>query len=523
MKSAFKTIFIFSVIAVSLPFIATGADFYVDTAGGDDGASGANWGSAFATITRAMTACSGTSSDVIHVAAGTYHESVTFKSNVTMLGGYPSGGGERDYSANTTALDGQGTHRLLTFVSASDCEIDGFILQHGHSSDGGAIYGNHSTPRFAHCLISNSSAVNGAGGYFDGSDPEFSNCRFVDNDATGDGGCLYCDGSSPLFWDTAIVSNTAGGCGGGVFFDNSASSEFTNCLIIENEAGEHGGGLYCDSASPTIINSTFSLNVAGGLGGAIYLGSKCYPVVINSILWGDSDDEIFGAEEKKNDLTITFSNVQQEGYGNPDDTCLPDENDNICCEPEFRERGEETQHDGYFLDEVQSPSVNTGDTEENPYGGSSNETFTTQTAGYRDMTTGDDVDMGYHYNADDDVSYIRLISFEAIGGDGAIVVEWETAAEVDNAGFVLFRTKADVAEFEQVTGLIPAEGSVSRGASYSFADRDVSLGVRYMYYLVDVDTRGTWTAHGPARGICHPSWLLLEAATRVRGHDAIIR
>ncbi|MCD6327572.1 right-handed parallel beta-helix repeat-containing protein [bacterium] len=495
------------VAVVCMSSIAVAANFYVDTANGDDGDTGADWGHAFASINTAMAACSGTSADAIHVAAGTYFESINLKSYVTLLGGYPAGGGSRDYMDNPTILDGGGSHTLVTFVSVSDCEIDGFRLQDGYSASGGAILCNGASPIIGHCIITDNSAVEGAGFHLDGSDPEINHCRIVGNDATGNGGGLYCDNSSPTFWDTVIAENTSGGNGGGIFFDNSPSNVLTNCLVIENTASGDGGGLFCDKASSTIINSTFSRNEAGGVGGGIFLGSKCHPVVINSIFWGDGPDEISGADNKKNSLDITYSNVQQDGYGVEGDTCTADEDHNINCEPEFRTRGEETEHDGYFLDKNESPSVDSGNTDENPYGGSSNPKFTTHTEGYNDMTGGDDVNMGYHYNADEDITYVNLVAFEAKPGRGSIILSWETGAEIDNAGFVLFRSMSRGGDFGAASDLIQANGTPASGAHYEFHDRHVRPDVEYTYYLVDIDTSGAWTVHGPVMARCL-SWRL---------------
>jgi len=97
----------------------------------------------------------------------------------------------------------------------------------------------------------------------------------------------------------------------------------------------------------------------------------------------------------------------------------------------------------------------------------------------------------------DTMTYIELSSFDAEVEGSNILLSWETGAEIDNAGFLIYRTIGD-GRFELISDLIPAEGSASAGASYSFIDTDASRGVKYCYYLVDIDTSGTWTAHGPA-------------------------
>lgn len=94
-------------------------------------------------------------------------------------------------------------------------------------------------------------------------------------------------------------------------------------------------------------------------------------------------------------------------------------------------------------------------------------------------------------------TYIRLEDFEAHARGDKIVLTWETGAEVDNAGFLIYRFDGN--ERKAISRLIPAEGSPRVGASYRFVDGNVRRGVTYQYWLVDVDTSGTWTAHGPVR------------------------
>ncbi len=97
----------------------------------------------------------------------------------------------------------------------------------------------------------------------------------------------------------------------------------------------------------------------------------------------------------------------------------------------------------------------------------------------------------------DTMTYIDLDSFDAEVEGSNVLLTWDTGAEIDNAGFLIYRTIGD-GNFELISDLIPARGTPSAGASYTFLDTDVSRGVEYCYYLVDIDTSGTWAAHGPA-------------------------
>lgn len=489
-------------LVVGLFSFGAAADFYVDQTNGGDSHYGLAWGDAFATIGRAIAACSSSVPSNVYVAEGTYFEALNLKSNVTLLGGYPAGGGSRDAEEYLTTLSGSGSARPLTFAGVSGCIVDGFEIRNGRSSVGGAIYCDHSSPTIEGCTIAGNRATEGGGIYLDGSSPDILNCKILENTAVSNGGGIYCDGSSPTIQDAIITDNEAGANGGGIFCDNSCPPDTKNCLIKSNVAGEYGGGVFCDNSSPVFLNCTFSLNEAGALGGALYLGSKCYPIVINSILWGDGPDEIWGHKSKKNSLDISYSNVQQDGFGDEDSPCDQDDNNNINCDPCFEAGDGRTEHDGYYLDQGYSPSISSGNTDENPYGGSSNPEYVTDVVGYLDMTSGDDVDMGYHYKTTGTPSYVKLLSFEAHGVGSQIIVTWETGTEIDNAGFYLFRTHEGAAEYRQLTGLIPAQGGAASGEAYRFVDGDVRLGVKYEYYLIDVEISGKWGVHGPAEARC---------------------
>jgi hypothetical protein len=75
---------------------------------------------------------------------------------------------------------------------------------------------------------------------------------------------------------------------------------------------------------------------------------------------------------------------------------------------------------------------------------------------------------------------------------------WETATEVDNAGFNLYRAIAEGGPYTKITNaLIPAQGDLifGSGASYIFTDSPGS-GI-FRYILTDLDTSGEITLHGP--------------------------
>jgi hypothetical protein len=93
---------------------------------------------------------------------------------------------------------------------------------------------------------------------------------------------------------------------------------------------------------------------------------------------------------------------------------------------------------------------------------------------------------------------IELSSLTARPTFEGIVIEWKTESEVDTAGFNLYRQEAKGAEFEKITqSIIPANGSPTAGASYSFTDVPPGRISRWQYHLEEVERTGKTKRYGP--------------------------
>jgi hypothetical protein len=97
---------------------------------------------------------------------------------------------------------------------------------------------------------------------------------------------------------------------------------------------------------------------------------------------------------------------------------------------------------------------------------------------------------------------VTLSSFTAEAGEGAVFLGWETATEIDNLGFNLYRAESVGGPRMQLNGaLIPNKTPGSPvGATYGFLDGSVEAGVTYRYWLEDLDIYGKATQHGPVAG-----------------------
>jgi hypothetical protein len=95
---------------------------------------------------------------------------------------------------------------------------------------------------------------------------------------------------------------------------------------------------------------------------------------------------------------------------------------------------------------------------------------------------------------------VDLLYFRARSGFSAITLEWETASELDNLGFNLYRSETgDFLDAETLNGALIASKAAGQptGAYYEWADVTAQLDVIYTYWLEDVDFDGSRDIHDP--------------------------
>jgi hypothetical protein len=93
---------------------------------------------------------------------------------------------------------------------------------------------------------------------------------------------------------------------------------------------------------------------------------------------------------------------------------------------------------------------------------------------------------------------IALSSFTATPTVSGVVLAWQTASELDTAGFNLWRSETPDGGYRKINpALIPAAGGPTWGASYTFTDVAVVAGATCYYKLEEVDVYGQSAFHGP--------------------------
>lgn len=105
---------------------------------------------------------------------------------------------------------------------------------------------------------------------------------------------------------------------------------------------------------------------------------------------------------------------------------------------------------------------------------------------------------------------IELESFHGHAEEGRIRLTWTTASELDNLGFLVYRSDERDGEYVRlVHDLIPGAGTTQMPQGYGFVDTDVKPGATYWYMLSDVSTQGVEKFHGPI-AVSVPASLALD-------------
>lgn len=88
---------------------------------------------------------------------------------------------------------------------------------------------------------------------------------------------------------------------------------------------------------------------------------------------------------------------------------------------------------------------------------------------------------------------VELTSFNAKVNNNQVILNWETATEVDNYGFEIEReiNSANNTEWEKI-GFVQGNGNSNSPKNYSFVDRDLMGGSKFSYRLKQIDTDGNF-------------------------------
>lgn len=345
---------------------------YVDQNADQEPHDGSSWCRAYLELSEVLPAGSDT---VVRVANGTYlpdptglgdPREATFQlaNGVTIQGGYAGcndGGDLRDVALYQTILSGDlngddqpdwgnRTDNSYHVVTGSGTDttavLDGFTITGGYANGawphtmGGGMrnYGAGGSPTVTNCTFLGNSATDNGGGMHNssGSSPTLTSCQFINNEGGIRGGGLRNNNTSnPMLTNCTFYGNTAES-GAGMFNDYESNPILSHCTFIGNSAtitggamrngyNSHptlnhctfignsavsGGGMYNhQSSGPTLTNCTFSGNTAssGGAGGGVVNDHDCIATLANCVFVGNSAPWAGGVCNWHNS-TITLAN-----------------------------------------------------------------------------------------------------------------------------------------------------------------------------------------------------------------------
>ena len=95
--------------------------------------------------------------------------------------------------------------------------------------------------------------------------------------------------------------------------------------------------------------------------------------------------------------------------------------------------------------------------------------------------------------------------------DSPNVITWETASEVDTAGFNIYRGPTEEGPWTQINeSLVPPSDDPVQGGQYEFTDEEAEPGETYFYLLEEVELSGAVNRFPPQRlerRSAMPNWL----------------
>ncbi|MBI5375601.1 MAG: DUF1566 domain-containing protein [Candidatus Schekmanbacteria bacterium] len=93
---------------------------------------------------------------------------------------------------------------------------------------------------------------------------------------------------------------------------------------------------------------------------------------------------------------------------------------------------------------------------------------------------------------------VSLTTFKARQKGKKVIVNWETALEIDNEGFNILRASSVDGKYVKINDeMIRAKGNSLNGREYQFKDNNIKAGKKYYYKIEDINTHGTITSHNP--------------------------
>jgi len=229
------------------------------------------------------------SGDTVLVAPGTYLESVTLPSGVTLRGADP---------AQPPVLDAGGSARVLTISQGSALtRLEAITLKNGQAGAGpgggvrvvGGSLALHDVT-IASCQaafggalsLENGAHVTWSGGAVTGCAASFGGAAFADggmlaltqvalaSNSAQTGGALYAQGASPVSLVSCSLHDNQASASGGAIALQQCGASLSDCRLDHNRATGNGGALWSGPGSGVVCSYSVFSNDQAAAGGAVY-------------------------------------------------------------------------------------------------------------------------------------------------------------------------------------------------------------------------------------------------------------
>ncbi len=235
--------------------VITISSWYVNAATGSDSNNCQSTTTACKTIAGAMGKAA--SGDTIHIAAGTYAETLNVSKSLAFIGA----------GADQTIIDGGGSSTVLWISSGSSLQVSlsGVTVQNGSGSgSSGGIYNAESLTISDSVIRSNTSSTDLGGGIFNAGTGvlTITNSSLYGNSAYRGGSALFNDGGQVRLEKTAVYGNRYLGTAG----DSVLHNQNNGSLTLENVtvSSNTGSGVINSGGTVTSLNVTIANNSGPG-------------------------------------------------------------------------------------------------------------------------------------------------------------------------------------------------------------------------------------------------------------------
>lgn len=335
------------------------------------------------------------------------------------------------------------------------------------------------------------------------------------NSTANSGGGIACTSctinitNSTISGNSANVNGAGGNLGGGgiLILGNTASVSLTHTTVSGNQTNASGGGVQLAIATAAISldfvtianNRSDADNDGSGNGGGIFNNGGTFN--IRNTIVGDNID---GSGTSNPDCAGTITSQNYNLIENTTGCTIGGTTtNNIIGAPGINALA---NNGGPTIPAPQTHSVQAASVVRNHIPSGTNGCVGGTTLDERGAiraggtaTTGESgCEIGaYEFNSSP--LAVMLALFEANRLPDGVAVTWETASEVDNIGFHLWRGENATEPTVRLNSeLIPSQSpGGGQGAAYEWLDHTAQTGTSYFYWLDAVDVNGNPTRFGP--------------------------